>query len=69
MTDLPGYGGGVFCPNCYSISHTTCEGDTMTREQYTGLQRDLFDDLSAILRNYGYDDEKAHTIMETLDDE
>ena len=41
----------------------------MTREQYTGLQRDLFDDLSAILRNYGYDDEKAHTIMETLDDE
>jgi hypothetical protein len=37
--------------------------------EYTGRKKDLYDDLSAILRNYGYDDDHAHQLMEALDDE
>jgi hypothetical protein len=75
MPDLPGYGGGVHCADCMSANHATnqCPYDERnlmrTRDDYTGLTRDLYDDLSAILRNYGYDDEKTHQLMEVLDDE
>ena len=71
MTDLPGYGSGVYCTDCYSTNHTINHCPLLEEEmtEYTGRRKDLYDDLSAILRNYGYDDEKAHELMEVLDDE
>jgi len=73
MTDLPGYGSGVYCTDCYSTNHTInhCPllEEEMTRDQYTGRDQALFDDLQAVLRAHGKDDDHAHTLMEVLEDD
>jgi len=70
VIELPGHGSRG-CENCHSTNHQTQTCPLMEEEmtEYTGRKKDLYDDLSAILRNYGYDDDHAHQLMEALDDE
>lgn len=70
LTDLPGYGGGVYCTDYYSTNHTINQCPTKEEmAEYTGRHKDLYDELTAILRNYGYDDAEAVQLMEVLEDE